>query len=217
MALSTYSELQAAIATWVVRTDQTATIPDFITLYEADANRRIRVRQNLTTSQVTLSHGNALAVLPAGFLEDVELNYDDTDQVLTKAPFDTIDRMQTADSQPDRPALYAITTSGTQDIAIFETEADATYTLNLRYYTKWNIAVSNTNWLLTNAPDAYLFGSLAEYAMRVRDTELLTIAIQRRDSVTDWILRADSRTKPRTLMVDPFLRASTSANVWGIS
>jgi hypothetical protein len=217
MAISNYTELQAAIATWVVRTDQTATIPDFITLYEADANRRIRVRQNLTTSQVTLSQGNALAVLPAGFLEDVELNYDDTDQVLTKAPFDTIDRMQTADSQPDRPALYAITTSGTQDIAIFETEADATYTLNLRYYTKWNIAVSNMNWLLTNAPDAYLFGSLAEYAMRVRDTELLTIAIQRRDSVTDWILRADSRTKSRTLMVDPFLRASTSANVWGIS
>jgi hypothetical protein len=169
MAISNYTELQAAIATWVVRTDQTATIPDFITLYEADANRRIRVRQNLTTSQVTLSQGNALAVLPAGFLEDVELNYDDTDQVLTKAPFDTIDRMQTADSQPDRPALYAITTSGTQDIAIFETEADATYTLNLRYYTKWNIAVSNTNWLLTNAPDAYLFGSLAEYAPGLGD------------------------------------------------
>jgi hypothetical protein len=213
MALSTYSELQAAIATWVVRTDQTATIPDFITLYEADANRRIRIRQNTATTQLTLTAGTASVTLPTGFLEEIELNFDDEPQALTRGTFDDIDRYNTSTSTADRPTLYAITS----DSIIFDTEADVTYTLNLRYYTKWNIAVSNTNWLLTNAPDAYLFGSLAEYALRVRDTELLTIAIQRRDSVTDWVLRADSRTKPRTLMVDPFLRASTAANVWGIN
>jgi hypothetical protein len=213
MAISTYTELQAAIATWVVRTDQTATIPDFITLYEADANRRIRIRQNTATTQLTLTAGTASVTLPNGFLEEIELNFDDEPQVLTRGTFDDIDRYNTSTSTADRPTLYAITA----DSIIFDTEADVTYTLNLRYYTKWQIATSNTNWLLTNAPDAYLFGSLAEYALRVRDTELLTIAIQRRDSVTDWVLRADSRTKPRTLMVDPFLRASTAANVWGIS
>lgn len=212
MALSNYTDLQAAIATWVTRTDQTATIPDYITLYEADANRRIRIRQNMTTAQITLSQGNALAVLPAGFLEDVELNYDDTAEVLTRTPFDTIDRLQTADSTSARPSMYAITHNGSQDVVVFETEADSTYTLNVRYYTKWNIAVSSTNWLLTNAPDVYLFGSLAEYAMRVRDSELLNIAIQRRDAGTDWILKADSRTKSSQLRVDPALQAAGAFN-----
>lgn len=210
MAIANYTDLKAAIATWVVRTDQTATIPDFITLYEADANRRIRIRQNTVTTQLTLTAGTAYVTLPTGFLEEIELNYDDEPQVLTRGTFDDIDRFNTADSTPDRPSLYAITS----DQIIFDTEADQNYTLNLRYFKKWDIAADTTNWLLTNAPDVYLFGSLVEYAMRVRDSELLTIAIQRRDSVTDWVLRADSRTKARTLMVDPAIRASNAANLW---
>ena len=93
MSLNNYTELQAAVASWLTRTDQTANIPDFIRLYEADANRRIRIRANQSTEQVTLSQGNALAVLPSDFLEEVELNYDDTSIALTKMSFDDLDRL----------------------------------------------------------------------------------------------------------------------------
>jgi hypothetical protein len=205
MAISNYTELQAAVATWITRSDQTANIPDFIKLYEADANRRIRIRQNMTTTQLTLTSGSASVNLPTGFLEEIELNYNDTSDVLTRGSFNDIDRNQTTDSQPARPAWYAITSSA----ITFETEADQTYTLNLRYYTKWDIATDTTNWLLTNAPDAYLFGSIAEAAMLIRDTELLTIAVQRRDAATDWVLRSDSRTKSSRLMVDRGLQIAT--------
>jgi hypothetical protein len=211
MALSNYTDLQAAVASWLTRTDQTANIPDFIRLYEADANRRIRIRQNMTTSQVTLSQGAASATLPSDFLEEVELNYNDTSMALTKMSFDDLDRLNTADSAVGRPAFYAITNNGSNELAIFETEADQTYTLNLRYYGKWNITVTNTNWLLTNAPDAYLFGALAEAAMLLRDEVLLQIAIQRRDAATDWVLKSDSRSKSRTLYVD---RALSSIGSW---
>ena len=122
MAIANYTDLKAAIASWIVRTDLTTQIPDFITLYEADANRRIRIRQNMTTAQLSLVQGTSSVTLPTDFLEDIELNYDDSAEVLTRAPFDAIDRMQTTDSQPTRPALYAITGSA----IIFETEADAT-------------------------------------------------------------------------------------------
>jgi hypothetical protein len=177
MALSNYTDLQAAVASWLTRTDQTTNIPDFIRLYEADANRRIRIRQNLLTTQVTLSQGTAGSVLPSDFLEEVELNYDDTSIALTKMSFDDLDRLNTADSAAGRPAFYAITSNGSQEIAIYETEADQTYTLNLRYYAKWSVTTSQVNWLLSNAPDAYLFGALAEAAMRA-EAPLLVASVQ---------------------------------------
>lgn len=209
MALSNYTELKAAIASWISRTDLTASIPDYITLYEADANRRIRIRQNTYTTQLTLTSGSSSVTLPTGFLEDIELNYADTAETLTEAPFDLLDREQTTDSTAKRPAYFAID-SGT---IIFETEADQNYTLNLRYYKQWDIATDTTNWLLTNAPDAYLFGSLAEAALQTRDDVLLQIAIARRDASTDWVLKADSRTKSSILMVDPALRAGTTFDI----
>lgn len=202
MALANYTDLKAAVASWIIRTDLTLLIPDFISLYEADANRRIRIRQSMTTAQLTLTAGTSSVSLPSNFLEDVELNYDDTAEPLSRSSFDIIDRYQTADSSPARPSLYAITGSS----IIFETEADATYTLNLRYYKKWDIATDTTNWLLTNAPDAYLFGSVAEAATYAHDTELLAVAVQRRDVATDWVLKADSRTKSSPLVVDSALR-----------
>jgi hypothetical protein len=156
----------------------------------------------MTTAQLTLTAGTSSVSLPSNFLEDVELNYDDTAEPLSRSSFDIIDRYQTADSSPARPSLYAITGSS----IIFETEADATYTLNLRYYKKWDIATDTTNWLLTNAPDAYLFGSVAEAATYAHDTELLAVAVQRRDVATDWVLKADSRTKSSPLVVDSALR-----------
>jgi hypothetical protein len=56
MAIGTYDELQTAIASWLDRSDLTATIPDFITMFEAVANRRLRVRQMGATT--TLIPGN---------------------------------------------------------------------------------------------------------------------------------------------------------------
>jgi len=43
--ITTYAELQTSIATWLVRDDLTAIIPDFITLAESKFKRDIRVRE----------------------------------------------------------------------------------------------------------------------------------------------------------------------------
>ena len=44
MSLTSYTELQQAIADWLERADLATRIPDFIVLFEAAANRRLRVR-----------------------------------------------------------------------------------------------------------------------------------------------------------------------------
>ena len=59
MAITTYAELQTAIANWLARDDLTTYLPDFITLFEAAANRRLRVRQMETTATLTPSSGSA--------------------------------------------------------------------------------------------------------------------------------------------------------------
>jgi hypothetical protein len=209
MAIANYSDLQSAVLAWVVRTgdtESTTRVPDFIRLFEAEANRRIRVRHNMTTTALTLTSGTSAVTLPAGFLEEIELNYTDNDARLSRASFDTIDRARNVLQPTGQPALYAI--SGTQ--ILFERSADADYALLLRYYAAWDIASDTTNWLLTYAPDAYLFGAVAEAAMFVRDDQLLSMAMQRRDAAIREILNADHRNKNRLLSVDNALQAGGS-------
>ena len=45
MALTTYTELKASLADWLNRSDLTTTIPDFISLAEAQIERQLRTRQ----------------------------------------------------------------------------------------------------------------------------------------------------------------------------
>ena len=55
MSLTNYTDLTAGVANWLSRSDLTALIPDFITLFEAEANRRLRVRQQEATVILTPS------------------------------------------------------------------------------------------------------------------------------------------------------------------
>src|SRR5262245_19856617 len=66
MSITTYSELQAAIGNWLDHSLFTARIPDFIALFEAAANRRLRVRQQETSATLTPSSG--VAALPVDYL-----------------------------------------------------------------------------------------------------------------------------------------------------
>ena len=209
MALANYSDLRTAVASWVKRSDLATEIVDFIALAEAELNRRVRIRQNMTTASLSLTAGAASVSLPAGFLEDIELNYADTAEAINRAPFGMIDFSNTSDSVAGRPTAYAITT----DSIIFDTEADQTYSLLLRYYTRWQIATDSTNWLLINAPDCYLFGAIAEAGMWTRDAEMAQMGAARMNAAIERVLTADSRTKSGTLRVDPALVARGRFNI----
>lgn len=202
MALATYTDLRDAVAEWLAKSNLSARAPDFIALAESHLNRAVRIRQNMTTAPLTLTGGTATVSLPSDFLEEIELNYADEPWELNHAPFDRIDYVNTADSTAARPSWYAITS----DSIVFETEADQTYTLLLRYYRKWDIETDSTNWLLTNAPDAYLFASLAEAADYQRDDAALAKYVARRDAAVQSILNANSRNQRAILTVDPALR-----------
>jgi hypothetical protein len=61
MSISTYSELQTAVASWANRSDLTALIPDFITLAEERMNRALRVKEMETALSETAISSNVVA------------------------------------------------------------------------------------------------------------------------------------------------------------
>jgi hypothetical protein len=202
MALANYSDLQAAVSEWLAKSNLSSRASDFIALAEAELNRRVRINQNMNTTTLTLAAGAAYVDLPSTFLEEIELNWADYSAALNRAPFDRIDFSNTSDSIAGRPTQYAVTS----DAIIFDTEADQSYSLLLRFYQKWRIATDSTNWLLTNAPDAYLFGSLAEASMYLHDDVGLAKYSARFNRSIEAVTLADSRNKKAILTVDPALQ-----------
>src|SRR6185437_6669469 len=73
MAITTYAELLAAAANWLVRGDLTARIPEFITLAETRLNRVLRARLAESEAPLTATAGSRTIPLPAGFAEPLAL------------------------------------------------------------------------------------------------------------------------------------------------
>jgi|TARA_R110000751_G_scaffold179783_1_gene286142 hypothetical protein len=154
---STYSELKESIADWVNRDDFTTQIPDFITLAEADMQRALMTsNMELTTSLVTVAN-NPLVAVPTGF---------DGVRAL-RVFYDAIwHDVQNASLEPSlyngvtnfRPVLYSIV----GDSFKFRPTPNEAYSLELDYWAKFTPLsdAAPSNWILTNNPDAYLFGSL---------------------------------------------------------
>jgi hypothetical protein len=70
MPLQSYTDLVTALGNWLQRSDITALFPNFIQLFEAEANRRLRVRQQeallFLTPQVIATVTGAAAASPTG-------------------------------------------------------------------------------------------------------------------------------------------------------
>ncbi len=67
MALTTYAELKDAIADQLARSDLTTQIPDFITLFEAEANREL-FHHRLTETSVALATSSGDTSLPSDYM-----------------------------------------------------------------------------------------------------------------------------------------------------
>lgn len=183
MAISTYSELQTAVENWLARSDLTARVPEFIALFEAAANRRLRARQQETTSSLTPSSGSAS--LPSDFLQRRRVTYTGTpnrDLEYVHPSYMTLYYPTTTDATPQ---FYTITGS------TLKTGSNDATALTLSYWQKIPALseASTTNWLLTAHPDAYLFGSLVEANAFTVMGERAALWKARRDEVFDEIMR----------------------------
>tara|TARA_R110002073_G_scaffold251718_1_gene414292 strand:+ start:1165 stop:1785 length:621 start_codon:yes stop_codon:yes gene_type:complete len=167
MAITTYAELQTSIANWLNRDDLTTVIPDFISLTEASINRDLRHYKMINRVDATLD--SRYVQMPADWIETVRFGITSgtTYRIELISRDDMLEYRQNNNDTSGIPRFYA---NIGDTIEVFPTP-DADYQMQLQYYAKTPaLSASNaSNWLLTTAPDIYLYGSLIQAAPYLND------------------------------------------------
>lgn len=190
MALTNYADLQTALGNWLQRSDINALYPDFITLFENCANRRLRVRQQEVTSTLTPSAG--VIALPSDFIAWRRVTW--TGNPRRDLSFVEPSWLQSAypDAPTDLPTVFTIESG---NIRFMPTDATNT-AVELVYWQKIpSLAANSTNWLMTANPDVYLFGALTEATAYALDAEKAVLWKARRDELFDEIEKLDKKSR----------------------
>mgnify|MGYP007073200166 CR=1 FL=1 len=160
MPITNYTELQEVIADFLDRDDQTQRIKTFITLAEAEMNRRVRHwRMENRASAVVNGRYSAL---PSDFLEPIRLHLEADERPIELVSSMEMQTLRNRASAEGKPTSYAITQG---EIELYPTP-DTDYDLEMYYYGEIPAlsAAQTTNPILTYFPDAYLYGSLIHSA-----------------------------------------------------
>ncbi|MCH9712622.1 MAG: hypothetical protein K0U20_08380 [Proteobacteria bacterium] len=168
MSLSTYDDLVKAIASWGIRDDLNTEIPDFILIAETEMynNERqpLKVR-DMETITTTTTEASRYIDLPDRYesMLSIKLIVDSGSQDVTyKTPGSISVKNYTG-----RPAFYTII----GDQIEFDRVPDQTYTVELVTYVR-PLGLSDTNQtnsILENFPNIYLFGALGELFTRSQE------------------------------------------------
>lgn len=170
MALGTYTGLLDAVASWLNRTDLTATIPDFVLLAEARIARDLRLRAQVAQATLTTTSAVQTLAVPADLLEidNITLTASGIDRPLQSVTPEMMDVLFPLGLRTGVPATYSI--SG--DTFFLGPTPDGAYPITLRYFQRLPaLSVTPTNWLLTRHPGVYLWATLAEAGPFLLDAE----------------------------------------------
>lgn len=191
MAITTQPELVTAVAEWLARDDINDRIPDFITLAEAKFNRILfhpGMEKRSTATVNTSADDPEFITLPSNFqtMRRVRLS-----SVTGKPSLDFMSQTQMADYRyrignvSARPLHYSVMGD---ELELAPTPNEA-YTLEMVYraYIPGLTALNTSNWLLTLAPDLYLYGTLLESAPYIKEDDRLGVWAQAVSLVIDQL------------------------------
>lgn len=178
MALANYTDLTSAIAGWLARDDLTSRIPDFVTLAEAKFNRVLLHPQMETRTTLTVDTNLAspeFLDLPSDFqtMRSVRLS-----GVVGKPRLGFMVQTQmddyrySVDNVAGQPVYFSIVGD---EIELAPTpnedfDVQLVYRRNIP-----SLETNSTNWLMTLAPDLYLYGSLLEAAPYMQNDERIAV------------------------------------------
>lgn len=167
MAITTYDELKTSVADFLNRDDITATIPTFISLAEANMQRKLRHwrMEKRSTAEIDTQY----SAIPADFFEVIRfyVTSGDTKPLELISQAELLDRKRKNLNTSGSPSYYAITAG---EIEVYPVP-DGTYDAELYYYSRIPaLSDSNTsNWVLEYFPDVYLYGALVHSAPYLKD------------------------------------------------
>ena len=178
MALSTYANLQSAIASWLKRDDLTNYTADLITLGETFIYRHARTRDMETSLSVVI--GSGVAALPSNFiaLKNARIS-GNPDTPLNIRPAEWIYDAYPLRSATATPQYVAVEGSN----LIFGPYPDAADTVVGTYYKTLGALSSSAHALFTNNPDLYLFAALAEAEAFIKNDARIQTWMAKRDMI----------------------------------
>jgi hypothetical protein len=167
MTITTYATLKTAVADFLNRDDLTSVVPTFIALAEADMQRKVRHWRMETRSAAQLD--TQFSAIPSDWAETIRfyLTSGETARLELLSHAELLDRKQRAGAVNGQPYYYAMTGSQFELYPV----PDGVYTGELLYFAKIPALsdAATTNWLLTDSPDAYLYGALVHAAPYLKD------------------------------------------------
>lgn len=175
MALDTYTNLTAEVASWLFnRTDLSTKTPTFIRMFEAKANRILRCRQmeQRSTADIDMNSDEPeFIALPLNFqtMRRLRLKSVTGKPRLKFATGPQIDEMRERDDTPGTPTHFTVFGD---ELELYPTpvqseQLEMVFRKNLTALSDSNA----TNWLLDLAPDLYLYGALMEAAPYLHEDE----------------------------------------------
>lgn len=167
MAITTYAELKTAVADFLNRDDLASTTETFISLAEANMQRKLRHwrMEKRSTAEIDTQY----SAIPADFFEVIRfyVTSGDTKPLELISQAELLDRKRKNLNTSGSPSYYAITAG---EIEVYPVP-DGTYDTELYYYSRIPaLSDSNTsNWVLEYFPDVYLYGALVHSAPYLKD------------------------------------------------
>lgn len=156
MAIQTLGDLKSSICDWMFDRQDLATVAgDLVTLCQADLNRVLRTRRQLTSVTLALD-SDGQADIPADYLQFREVAAVLNPRRVLDSVAPTYQDWAYPYDFADLPAVFTI--SGAKLIVRPKTSAD----ISFEYWAKLPEMVeeTDTNWLLMEHPGIYLYGCL---------------------------------------------------------
>tara|TARA_R110002126_G_scaffold194826_1_gene342837 strand:+ start:2029 stop:2652 length:624 start_codon:yes stop_codon:yes gene_type:complete len=196
MAIDTYTNLKASIASFLNREDLTAQIPDFIALAEAKFNRELRVNA-MVAREVTTATSDYVE-LPGDWLQTISAVI--TSPANTYSALRYIGPEEYNDLRNDgltgTARMYTIINSN----MLLLPAPQGSVTIEIIYYKKIPALSSSvaTNWLLDRSQDLYLYASLIQAEAYLQNDERISLwaaAVER--VIADMKLESEREKRPQ--------------------
>jgi hypothetical protein len=173
VALTSYTALKSSVADWLNRDDLTSVIPDFISLAEAQMERRLPTQKMVKRSNATID--TPFSALPSDFLSLKSLVLTSTAPVqpLVFLTEDELDAKKWIYRTTGKPQYFSLIGNQVEVLPA----PDTGYTAELTYVaTLAKLSDSNaSNWVLERHPDVYLYGALLQASPYLRDDERISV------------------------------------------
>ncbi|KQX20976.1 hypothetical protein ASD01_29620 [Ensifer sp. Root423] len=185
-AIADYASLLVDAGEYSGRNDVAHLFPRFLGLAELKLNRFLRVAGMELVDTVALTNG--AGPLPTDFLEAREVKN------ANGVPIRAVALQQLTDSYMGRagiPTEYAIVGSTINVRPVGDGSLTVTYYGKIPPLTPAN----PTNWLLENAPDAYLYSLVEEIAIWERDADKAGAALQLKMQALSGLKIGDERSR----------------------